>query len=134
VICSRPRLALGRKSFTNREANCLENSNNHALTCDRTSGLPPYGVLMVSKFNFPGIEIIRYTEKRVSHHRTTLGVSFFNSYLSLRGIKVGSPHVASRGSGKSGSTSLKDERGEPPMNRCKATVKALRYLTTKLGP
>lgn len=71
---------------------------------------------------------------KVSHHLTTLGVSFFNSNLSLRGIKVGSPHVASRGSGKSGSISLSEERGWPPMNRCRATVNAFRYLTTKLGP
>lgn len=71
---------------------------------------------------------------KVNHHLTTLGVSFFNSNLSLRGIKVGSPHVASRGSGRSGSISLNEDRGCPPINRCRATVNAFRYLTTKVGP
>jgi len=89
---------------------------------------------MVSNFNFPGTEIIRYTEKTVSHHRITLGVSFLIACLSRRGINEGSPHVARRGNGKSGSISLKDERGCPPINRCRATVRAFRYLTTKLGP
>jgi len=134
VICSKTETRSRGGRAHDREASCLEYSNNHALTRDNSLTLPPYGAVMVSNLSFPGTEIIRYTEKIVSHHRTTLGVSFRSACLSLRGINAGSPHVASRGNGKSGSTSLNEERGCPPINRCRATVRALRYLTTKLGP
>lgn len=73
-------------------------------------------------------------ENIVSHHRTTLGVSFLSSALSRRGMNEGSPQEESRGKGKLGSISLSDERGEPPINLWRATVKALRYLTTNTGP
>jgi len=134
VICSKTETRSRGGRAHDREASCLEYSNNHALTRDNSLTLPPYGTVMVSNLSFPGTEIIRYTEKIVSHHRTTLGVSFRSACLSLREINAGSPHVASRDNGKSGSTSLNKERGCPRINRCRATVRALRYLTTKLGP
>jgi hypothetical protein len=114
--------------------NCFENSSSHILNKFNFSFEPPYGAVIDSNFTFPGTDIIRYTEKRVSHQRTTDGVSFLSSFRSRNGINIGSPQEAKRGRGNRGSISLKEERGCPPINLCRATVSDFRYLTTNTEP
>lgn len=55
-------------------------------------------------------------ENKVKYHLNTRGDNDCIALLSLKGMKAGSPELVSRGKGKSGSTSLNDLRGCPPMN------------------
>jgi len=133
-IRSRPKLVRNSKLEEKRDRSPRLFVESHLLISSKNFSFPPNGAVIVESFNFPGIEIILYTENKVNHQRTTLGVSFSISRLSRSGIKLGSPELVSRGRGRSGSTSRKDKRGVPPIFRCRATVQAFRYFTTNDGP